>query len=111
MFHSIKRTAERSHKPCNCGTDNVPAKLQLKGTENRVVKESSSLHNNVSTQFVNGFRTDYLVNGVLDDRSGKSRGNILNGSAVLLRLLYGAVHKNSTTRTQVNGTFRKKSKL
>ena len=104
-----KRTAESAHKSSNSRSYNVSAQLLFKGTENSVVKESSALNDDIFAQFVNRFRSDYLVYSVFDDRCGKSCRDILNGRTVLLCLLYGGVHEYSTSWTKLHRCFCEKT--
>jgi len=108
-FLGVKSSAECAHKSCDCGTDNIPADLLLESSQNCVVKECTALNNDILAQLVCGICTDNLVNSVLDDRRGKSCGDILNSSAVLLSLLYGAVHENGAAGTKVNRVLGEKS--
>lgn len=52
---------------------------------------------------------DDLVYRIFDHGSAKPCGNILNGSAVLLRLLYGGIHKHGASRAKLNGRAREKT--
>ena len=97
----IESCAECAHQTGDRRPDNVVADLPLKAPQHGVVQECAALYHDVLSQFLGIAGTDDLVDGVLDDRAGQTGGDILDGCAVLLRLLDAAVHENGAAGAKV----------
>ena len=108
---SKQRTAQRTHQTGDSGTNDISAKLLLKRAQYSVIQESAALNNDISAQLVDGLGSYNFIDRILDYRSRKTRRNILDGSAVLLRLFYRTVHKNSASRAKLHRCFCEKSQL
>ncbi len=108
MSSGNQRCAESAHNARDIGTDCLTAGDLFKASKNRVVVESASLYHNVLSEGGGVGDFNYFKERVLDNGVGQSRGNIGDGSAFLLRLLYFGVHKYRTAGSQINGMFGKK---
>ena len=107
----VERAAESSHKSRNSGTYNVASELLLERAEHCVIEEGAALHDDVLAELVRRICSYYLINGVLDYGRGQSCGDVLDGRAVLLRLLYGAVHEDGAARAEVDGVLGEETEL
>ena len=111
LLLGVEGRAVGAHQPGDGGPDDVLANLLLKGPQHRVVEERAALHHNVVAQAAGVHHPDNLVQGVFHHAGGKARGDILNGGAVLLGLLYGGVHKHRAAGAQVHGAVGKEAQL
>ena len=103
----IERGAERAHQPRDGGADDLFARLLFKGAQHGVVQEGAALHDDVLAELFGRPRADDFIDRVLDDGGREPRRNILDGRALLLRLLDRAVHEHRAARTELNGVPRK----
>ena len=67
IFLCIECRAERAHESRNRRTDDLFARLLLKGAKHGVVEEGSPLHDDMFTEFLGRAGTDDFINGVFDD--------------------------------------------
>ena len=97
IFKCVQSRAVCPHKLGVCGADDLAPGLLLKGSQNAVIEEGTSLHHYVLAERV-GICTAYnLIKRIFYHAYGKSGGNILYACAVLLRLFYRAVHKDGAS--------------
>ena len=105
-FAGDERRAESSHDACNVRADGVASCNLLEAAENRIVVEGTALHDDVVPQLRCAGDLDDLKERVLDDRVGKSGGDIRYRGTFFLRLLDFGVHKYCTAGPKVNGILR-----
>ena len=94
--------SERAHDAGDVRTDRLAVRNLLKAAQNRVVIESSALHNDVASQLRGVGYLNNLVKRVLDNGVRKAGGDIRDSRALLLRLLYFGIHKYRTARSEIN---------
>ena len=98
----VEGRAEGAHDARDGGPGDVATQLLLEGPEHRVVVEGAALHHDVLAQIVGVGGPDDLVDRVLDDGDGQSRGDVLHAGAVLLGLLDAGVHEYGAAGAQVD---------
>ena len=103
--------AEGPHDARDGGAGDVPAQLQLKGPEHRVVVEGASLDHDVLSQVIRGGGADDLVDGVFHDGDGKTGGDVLHAGSVLLGLLDAGVHKDRAAGAQIHRVLGEQAQL
>ena len=101
LLLGIQRRTECAHESGDRRTDDVVTDLPFETAQHGIVEERTALYHDVLSQFLRVVRTDDLIDGVLDDRTGQTGGDILYRCAVLLRLLDAAVHEYGAAGTQV----------
>ena len=97
----VEGRAEGAHDARDGGPGDVAAQLLLEGPEHRVVMEGAALHHDVLAQIVGVGGPDDLVDRVLDDGDGQSRGDVLHAGPVLLGLLDAGIHEHRAACAQV----------
>ncbi len=102
MLTGNQRRAERAHHTGNVRADDLNARELLKRAKHCLVVEGAALHDNVRTELLRVGELDDLEQRILDDRAGKSGADVLNGCALLLRLLDIGVHKHGAARAEVD---------
>ena len=100
--------AEGTHDTCDIRADGIAAGDPLEASEDCVIVEGSSLHNDVLSEVTGGSDLDDLKQGVLDHRVGEAGGDIRNGSALFLCLLYVGVHEYGTSCSEIHRVLGKK---
>ena len=103
--------AEGAHDARDGGAGDVPAQLQLKGPEYRVVVEGAALDHDMLPKIVGGGGTNDLVNGVFYDGDGKTGRDVLHAGSVLLSLLDAGVHKYGAAGAQVYRVLSEQAQL
>ena len=111
FFHTVQRCAVSAHQTGNIGTDDLGFHLLFKRAQNGFIVERAALHDDFAAQLLGAGSADNLVQRVFYHTDGKAGGDVLNGSAVLLRLLDGRVHKHRAAAAQIDGAVGKQSKL
>ena len=96
MFSGDQRRAESAHDAGNIRADRLTVRNFFKASKNRVIVESTALHDDIFAEFRSVGDFDHLKERVFDDRVGKPRGDIGDGSPLLLRLFYLGIHKHRT---------------
>ncbi len=108
LFHVLRmlpgnqRRAESAHHAGNIRADGLHPGQLLKGTQHRPVMERAALHHNVRPQLFGIGQLNHLEQRVFDHRAGQSGADVLNGRALLLRLLDVGVHKHGAARSQIH---------
>ena len=108
-FSGDQSRAESPHDTGDVRAYRMAAGDSLKGTENCVIIKCAALHNDLAAQLFRIGQLDDLKDRVLDDRIGKTGGDIADTGAFLLRLFYFGVHENRTPGAKVNRRFGKES--
>ena len=104
-----QRRAEGTHDACDVGTHALTLRRALKGAEHGVVIEGTALHHDVLAEARGIGNLNDLKERVLDDRVRKTRRDISDGCALLLRLFYVGVHEDRAAGAEVHGVLRKES--
>ena len=74
----------------------------LHGTQNRVVIERASLHNDMFSETINITELHHFEQGIFNDRQSYARGNVADIRAFLLCLFYSGIHEYGTACTQIH---------
>ena len=98
----VERRAVRAHESGYVRADDVASDFLLERAEYRVVQECAALDYNMFAERIGVGGADYLVQRVFDYRYRQSGGDVVDSRAVLLRLLYGRVHKDRAARAEVD---------
>ena len=99
-------STEGAHDTGDIRTDGFSAGHQFEGTEYGIVIEGSALHHDLMTQLFRVGQLAHLKQRIFDDGIGKSCGDVLYGSTLLLGLFYFGIHEDRTAGSQVDGSFR-----
>ena len=91
--------------------DYLPANFLFKGAQHSVIQKRAALYHDVLAQRIRRSTPDDLIQRIFYNADGKPGRNIFHGSAVLLCLLDGAVHKHCASRTEINWLFCQKPEL
>ena len=110
-FSGDQSGTERTHDTCNIRSGCLAAGNLFKAAQNSIIIESTTLYNDIFSEFARIRKLDNLKQCILDDGVGKSGGNIRNGSAFLLRLFYLGIHKYRTACSEIDRIFRKQGFL
>ena len=105
-FSRQQRRPERAHDAGDVRAYGLRAGQLLKGPEDRLVMEGAALHHHMLAQRLGAGELDDLEQRVFDHRAGQTRGDVLHGRALLLRLLDVGVHKHGAARAQIDGLGR-----
>ena len=101
-FSGNEGSSECSHDTGNIRTYGFAVCDFLKTSENGIVIESSSLHNNMLTELGCVGNFDYFKQCVFDNGISKTGRNIGNFCALFLRLFYFGIHKYRTAGSEVD---------
>ena len=82
-----------AHESCLIGAYNVPAADKLERAQYGVVHECTALHDYLVAHRGGIAQLDYLEQRVLHDGVGQTCGDVRNGRALFLRLLYTGIHE------------------
>ena len=102
QVHGVQCRAVGPHQPGDGGADDLPAQLQLKGPEDRVVIKCAALDHHMLPQLAGAAGADDLVDGVFHHADGQPGGDVLHRGPVLLGLLDGGVHKHRAAAAQIH---------
>ena len=97
-----QRRAEGAHDARNVGAGGLHACDLLKGAQHRLVIERSALDHDMTAELLGIGELDDLVQGILDDRVGKARGDVRHRRAFLLGLLDVGVHEHRAPCPEVH---------
>ena len=92
--------------PAMSGLRCLAAGNLFKAAQNSIIIESTTLYNDIFSEFARIRKLDNLKQRILDDGVGKSGGNIRNGGAFLLRLFHLGIHKYRTACSEIDRIFR-----
>ena len=101
------RSAVSAHYAGNIRTHNISSHYAFDTSKYRIIKERTALHYDFFTCFLRVSQLYYLIKRVSDDGVRKTRGNISDGRALFLRLLYLGIHKYRAARTEIYRSLRK----
>ena len=101
--------AVSAHQARDVGADDLDAHFLFEGAEDGLIVEGAALHHDLPAQLFGAGSADDLVQRILDDADGQAGGDVLDGCAILLRLLDRAVHEDGTAAAQIHRAVRKQA--
>ena len=98
-----------AHQARDVGADDLDAHFLFEGAEDGLIVEGAALHHDLPAQLFGAGSADDLVQRILDDADGQAGGDVLDGCAILLRLLDRAVHEDGAAAAQIHRAVRKQA--
>ena len=95
-------SAKGTHDTGNIRADGLTVRNTFKTAQHRIVIKGAALHHDMMAEFSGIGHFNDFVQGVFDDGVGKTGGDIGNGRAFFLRLLYLGIHENRAAGAQVD---------
>ena len=108
-FAGNQCSTECTHDSGDIRTDSFAACNLFEASQNCIIVEGTTLHNNVFAKFGSVRNLDNLIQSIFDNRVSQTCGNIGNLGTFFLRLLYLGIHKYGTSGTQINRMLCKNS--
>ena len=108
-FSCDESRAECAHDSGDVRSHARTAGDALKAPQHRVVVEGAALHDDIFSELARVGELDNLKQCVFDNGVGETGGNIRDGGALLLCLLYFGIHKHRAARAEVNRVLGKQS--